>query len=274
MTYVRLGLLVLLFTFGIVVASSSGSDTGPTPEDKLRRAGIALTIPAMTGVLADPQQSVSIRYNAAIALGNTREPEVSRFLIAALDDEESDIRIGALFGLRALDAEGSVSHLLSALRSDGDPGVRLAAVSALSTIRTQRSADALVEVALNDLEQEHIRYNAIFSLGELGIRSATSDLSKLLTTPEPNLRIPAAVAVANLGDPRATSVLVDELLSTNPNTQESFRVDAARAFENISGEHFAYPNGSEGSAADRDKAYEIARRRIRDWWDLNASRYQ
>ena len=114
-----------------------------------------------------------MRRYLALVLGYTKDPEAVPLLVDALDDEDSQIRIYALWALGAL----------------GDP----------------RAEEPLVE-ALRDADAG-IRKTAAFALGELGRTDAVPGLEPLLDDPVADVRWNAALSLARLGSDAGVPVL-------------------------------------------------------------------
>lgn len=86
-----------------------------------------------------------------------------------------------------------------ALRSDGDPGVRLRVARLLSVLGGEESVEALEELLEDPVPQ--VRAAAARGLGRLGAWTAAGSLELLLADPLPEPRRDAALALGDLGPP-------------------------------------------------------------------------
>ena len=72
------------------------------------------SVSALTDALASPTRSHYTRWGAAKALGEIKEPDSAPTLVAALEDDESDVRWLAAVALTKLD-DGGLRALLTAM---------------------------------------------------------------------------------------------------------------------------------------------------------------
>lgn len=100
------------------------------------------------GVLRDALRSprADLRVLAAVALGETGDPEAARPLITALEDPDTNVAAAAAESLGTLEHAPAVGPL-STVASEGGFWVRAAAVLALGRIRDPRAISALAKAA-------------------------------------------------------------------------------------------------------------------------------
>ena len=158
------------------------------------------SVPSEVKLEQDPQSEAAI---ALAAKGASAVP----FLIAALDDKESQVRLLAAWALGEIGDERSAGALALRL-GDGDGFVRAAAMTAL--VQTGPSAvNALLEALT--AEDAYPRQLAACALGAIGDRRATGGLSALVEDGEPGVRRAVAEALGRIGGLEATGPL-DRLL--------------------------------------------------------------
>jgi HEAT repeat protein len=103
--------------------------------------------------LRDPE-FISIRWRAAIALGNLGDPAAVEPLIAALGDENDHVREEAADSLGRIGDERAIPALILAMK-DPQRGVRLRAMSAL--VRIGDPAKPALEKAMGSVEEAMAR---------------------------------------------------------------------------------------------------------------------
>jgi hypothetical protein len=89
---------------------------------------------AELAVISASEADPVIRRQAVAALGRLKGPDVEPALTAALADNDTDVRLRAVRGLRGSGTGTSVQSLAAVLAGDVDPLVRLAALDALTSL--------------------------------------------------------------------------------------------------------------------------------------------
>lgn len=176
-----------------------------------------------------------LRKAAVVAAGKVGAAELVAEIAALLDDEEPDVRDGAIEALSLL-AEldgGAVSRVaaplalsdipekrrdaailygalhaqekLLLLMKDDDPAVRTAAVSSLAALKPQSAVDHLV-LALVD-EEPDVRIAAIEALGRIGGGDVLDPLLLTLKDEDPWVRSAALRSLAGIGGERASAAI-------------------------------------------------------------------
>ena len=163
------------------------------------------SVPSEVKLEQDPQSEAAI---ALAAKGASAVP----FLIAALDDKESQVRLLAAWALGEI-GDGRSAGALALRLGDGDGFVRAAAMTAL--VQTGPSAvNALLEALT--AEDAYPRQLAACALGAVGDRRATGGLSALVEDVEPGVRRAVAEALGRIGGLEATGLLVRLLGDEDP----------------------------------------------------------
>ena len=132
-----------------------------------------------------------------------RERADSQFLIASLLDPDNRALAARYLGeLRAVSATIPLLRLLDA----ADPHIRAAAATSLGEIGSDEALPRLREIALNDPES-FVRSWAIVAVGKAGSGTDVDTLLPLLSDHSIRVRGATALALADLGDPRAIEPL-------------------------------------------------------------------
>jgi HEAT repeat protein len=122
--------------------------------------------------------NADLRMQAALALGEQRDPRAVAALIDALNDDNANVRYHAIEALGKLKAAGAVDALAAIAESD-DFFLAFPALDALATIGDARVAPRIVPL----LEHELLREPAVSLLGQVGDDKAVAPLTALLNTP-------------------------------------------------------------------------------------------
>lgn len=135
---------------------SPDGGTSPVPSAVLPSGILALANEAAQGSetavasladisAADP--SAVVRQQAVAALERLKGPAIEPLFTAALADVDVSVRVRAVRGLRGTGSETALASLARASTSDGDPEVRLAALSALMSFPGHTMEQSLVRAA-------------------------------------------------------------------------------------------------------------------------------
>jgi len=150
-----------------------------------------------------------VRRAAAEALGNIAEAlgtddRVVKPLLVKLDDISPDVRKAALCALGNMGANGLTASLV-VLTVDDDSGVRREAMRILGKFRNKRDLELVIEILTNALKDEStlVRWNTVRALGELGVRGnerVVEPLNLALKDNSPAVRKAAAEALYTIKD--------------------------------------------------------------------------
>ncbi|HXN46192.1 MAG TPA: HEAT repeat domain-containing protein [Bryobacteraceae bacterium] len=149
--------------------------------------------------------------DAAEALAAIGAPAVGA-LIAALKNPDSDVRWHAAVALGNSKDPRAVEPLAGTLEGADSPLLRSSAAGALGEIRDPRAVEPLARV-LTDPSPD-VRDHALSALGAIGA-PAVSPLLAALKSVHPDVRRGAAEALSRCGDPRATGLLIGILKDTD-----------------------------------------------------------
>jgi hypothetical protein len=189
-------------------------------------------------------QDSNVRIGAAEGLGEVgAEGGVVAALIQALSDEDEPVRKAAAKALASIGPEkGVVSALMEALE-DEDPYVRSGAATALGNMEPTavEAVPALIEALEGDVDAD-VRGATALALGDVGREDGVVDaLIEALQDEEWNVRLLAACALRNMEPPAVEAV--PALIETLDDERESVRWAAARALRHISGQDFGEEAG-------------------------------
>jgi len=182
--------------------------------------------------LQDPDASV--RVQAAVSLGETKDRRAVEPLLDALKDANPGVRSAAATALGALNDARAVEPLIQAT-TDNNAVVRSAAAMALGEIKDPRAVEvwtnalkahpqrleglmvalgrigaSVVEPLLGLLKDSNaaVRMKAAEALGDAADQRAVEPLIRALRDPETGVRIEAAWALGKIKDPRALEPLL------------------------------------------------------------------
>jgi HEAT repeat protein len=190
---------------------------------------VARAVPEIARVLAD--RKLGRRYIAAWALGQIGAPEGVPALVAALDDDDAEVRKHATRSLIKLN-QAAVPALIDALPK-ASPRAEAGAVRALGDIADPRALEPLLARAEGPNRPE-----VILALGKLKDRRAESALIGGLVDPDWRVRMNAAMALGPVGGPAC----VAPLRRTLEDEVHVVREWSARSLEVVTGQHVKYRN--------------------------------
>jgi HEAT repeat protein len=141
----------------------------------------AILAPELTKAFAESKNDdPRVRQYLALALGRLTPPlavETRQLLIEALDDEDSQTRISAIWALGST-GEASVAADIERQYQSGDAGVRKMAVYALGSMPVGVGNETLVK-ALEDTEPD-VQWNAAIALARHGRHEGVPVLRRML----------------------------------------------------------------------------------------------
>lgn len=158
-------------------------------------------------IMALRHRDAAVQYEAAEALGISRDPAAIPALIAALTgDRYSGVRWKAAEALARIGVP-AVDPLIQALGHQ-DEDARWKAAIALGEIGDPRAIAPLI--SLFGDEDRFVQSRAAYALGQMG-SPALPALIAALEDPSPHIRSGAALALGRIGDPGALSPLLEAL---------------------------------------------------------------
>ncbi|GHO83558.1 HEAT repeat domain-containing protein [Dictyobacter formicarum] len=152
-----------------------------------------------------------IRRAAACALGDLGDRRAVLPLIALLTDPDFETRGSAIKALGLLGDRRAIEPLCSLLQQDQIPCRRIFIVESLDRLGATQAVDSLIALLQDPLEDDEVRALSIEALGHLGDKCAVPFLLAVITDSVADdaneMRWRAAVALGQLGDPRAIDTL-------------------------------------------------------------------
>lgn len=142
--------------------------------------------------------------------------DLGRIITEALHHEDPKVRVlaletaAALVHREVLEPDSSLFERALALSSDEDDEVRAESAVLLGVLPPRPGASTRLRAMLGD-DQMIVRREAAAALGDQKDASAAIELAACLEDPDRDTRFEAAYALAQLGDARGLSVLVDGL---------------------------------------------------------------
>ncbi|MDR4498174.1 MAG: HEAT repeat domain-containing protein [Candidatus Scalindua sp.] len=165
--------------------------------------------------------TITIRKNAAWALGLTRDKTATRLLLSQLETQNSDLKREIILALKKISDKETVPFLNAIVLNDEDPFVRYDAARALGEIRDSDSVYTLIKALEND-RNWMVKAGCACALGRIGNNKAVSALKSLLITDAEAeaswARKTAAWALAEIGE-GATESLVSALRDNEKSTR-------------------------------------------------------
>jgi hypothetical protein len=95
------------------------------------------------GDIIATEPNADVRARAVAALAGLKGAEVEALLTRSLEDAEASVRVRAVRGVRLLGNSGAAQSLSQVMGGDPDPRVRAAALSALSSLPSRASLQAI-----------------------------------------------------------------------------------------------------------------------------------
>jgi HEAT repeat protein len=149
-----------------------------------------------------------VRIKAAKLLAGSRDPRAVEPLIKALRDENMGVRLEAVKGLKEFSDPGIVESLIQALEDkDNDNNIRSEAIFALGETRAPRAFEPLMRA----LENPGTKETAAVALGRLGGPRTVEPLIELLKDELWIIHESAAEALGKLKDPRSIEPLIQAI---------------------------------------------------------------
>ena len=208
---------------GIYVDARTALLQAAVSEDPVTRANAMEAIgrtlgPSSGGILAQglDDENVTVRFAAAMAIGDMGYPPAEKRLIQLIEDPESDQRVvsAAIYALYWHNNEKYAGQLGTLLFSDFDLG-RAAAAMAMGKM-DESSAVGPLRSLLDEEEVPGVRVSILEALARLGDKASMQTLESYARGYFLDLRLAAIPALARTKTPRAEMVLEELLGSRNP----------------------------------------------------------
>jgi len=141
-------------------------------------------------------ENIVVRSEAIFWLGEgEKKIAVSALTVLLTDNQPKNIRLEAIDALGKIGARTSVDKLL-ALFGEEDEEILSAAVEAVGKIKDPKAVKPLMDVLYNDT----VKLTAIWSLGNIGDKSAIPILTTLLNNEDRFVRFNATRALKTIGE--------------------------------------------------------------------------
>ena len=195
---------------------------------------VKIGAPAVEPLIAALKDKDSdVRYAAAKALGEIKDPRAVEPLIAVPKDYYSGVRYAVTEALVKIGAP-AMEPLIAALKDKDskDSDVRQAAAEALGEIKDPRAVEPLI-AALKD-EDSDVRAAAAYALGEIKDPRAVEPLIAALKDGDSDVRKAAAKALGEIKDPRAVEPLIAALKDAKWRVREAAAEALVSLYRNAS----------------------------------------
>jgi HEAT repeat protein len=173
------------------------------------------TIEALIAALADDDPDV--REMVVVTLGRMRDPRVVPALLPLLKDSNADVREQVVFALTRT-GDSRAAAAVATMIDDESPDVRQQAVHLLGQSRNREAVPTLLK-ALQD-SSAGVREQAAFGLGQLRDASAVDSLIEALKDSSADVREQTVFALGQIRSPRAVDGLMAALKDSGADVRE------------------------------------------------------
>ena len=172
------------------------------------------------------QANPVVRAESVEALESIPSPEVRPWLRSALLDDHAGVRFAACMVVGKLQ-DTRASSMIGKLRSDPNESVRVAAIYAMHRLGDTSQTSKLPNYVL--LHPDPIvRRNAVIALSQLGDKSAVTVLARAMKDEDPGVRHHALEGMARLGNKEAAREL-SFMANSGLGSEEVFAINALAA---------------------------------------------
>jgi len=201
-------------------------------------------------------ESADTRHRAAIALYRLGEGVAGRAVVKALEDPDPYVRLAAAEHLGPMGSDRVVPPLIKALDDDALL-VQRAAAHALGGLGAHKAGPKLLAILLDETAWPELRKVAATALATMRYEPAFPHFRGLAMSPENDVRIGVASALATLGDRECVPVFI-QVLREGTAHQQKLAVLCLRHFTKQS-------FGFDPRAARAEREATI--RRWEKWWE-------
>lgn len=187
----------------------------------LKQLGSISVLPLIKVLMS---QNEDLRFWSQKIIADIGAHEVDQFIDILQNNENSEMRYFAAFGLSIIKSKKAIEPLISALLNDNDEWVKKYAASALGAIGDRRVIKPLIAVLDTDNEELCIWIAKV--LGKMG-NDVIDSLMQTLSTGDEKVRFYAMVALAETGEKQSVEALVNFLGNAG-----SMATHAVRALSN------------------------------------------
>jgi len=259
--------------------ANSSSDLGPAAEAQLEARGIDTSAVSLKALARDKNIDADLRKLAIASLGEAKDPKQHVEVIQELlSDNSRDIRVAALIALRSIRSETAQNRVINVLRKDSDLVVRRVAITALAEIAPRAALAEFISLASDTDNVEVIRTDSInavegmLNLKRIDIADVIQDLRPLLDDDNKRVRLAAALPLSSAGDPTAIPILVEIATQYLVSTEAYWESSkAVRSIERHANVDFGYFNIGDRRTTHSEKAEAI--QRLRGWWEERKADY-
>jgi HEAT repeat protein len=207
--------------------------------------------------LNDRENDLSVRKNAAIALGETNDPKIVEPLIAALKEKDKALRTAAIEALgkvRIKDSQTFESILVALsdvlkdrnTRSDGGHVIEVsdhrAAMRVMVKMKDPRAVEPLIGALKH--EDEYVRIEAAEALGEVKDPRTVDPLIAALKDEDARVQESAADSLGRMGARRAIEPLIQALQQSNKyHDWRNISFGISNALKTLTGQDFGKDHG-------------------------------
>lgn len=255
------------------INNDEDGDGGSNIEANNRKLAVKILIAALR------DEDAEVRAVAASSLTNYHDESAIPYLETALYDENKDIRANAARTLGFIGSKLSVGPLLRAL-TDVASEVRAEAAAALGQLGSATPIDPLLNALLD--EDESVRRRAVIALGKIGSKSAVEHLLTALQDEDYEMRKCAAIALGQIGEESTFVPLLEALGDREAQVREHVveslgRIGRERSLEALSkaldddGGHVRIIATEEIAKISSEKSVELLAIALRDL-DMNVTK--
>ncbi|MEO1247456.1 MAG: HEAT repeat domain-containing protein [Pseudomonadota bacterium] len=229
----------------------------------LEEKGFDTSFDNLSSTLQNEDADLRTRLLAALALGQSGNPQALDVLLAELNNSNMKIRGGVLRGISETRDSRAIPALESVLLSDGSPAVRQASLSALAKTGTGEAISAIARGLSVANQNTGVRISIVEFLRSNPSFDSRGLLESLLLDENWEIRARAAVALSERGQLKSDQVLVD--VATSYDIPHYVWTDVVSRLEDAHNTTFFSEGPSGRSRMDMNFKQRV-NAEILDWW--------